>query len=220
MYGVVYGILNWPCYATHCSSSRIPLMTRVWIAMGVYFLVCAAFLLLYRHLPVHLKAFLQSEVLPLKKLRIRQGWTSRQFFCVTYLDLLHMALVGALLGFSFGIYYNNYMAGFLARGATGKAATWKKGAMEWFSASMGSGHWCDILIALNLIPLSRHSFIATVLDLSTGASIRYHQITGNLLVIATITHAVVTYGVYVSLTMDNLWTNLFLIGAKRITWSS
>ncbi|KAJ3345439.1 ferric/cupric-chelate reductase [Kappamyces sp. JEL0680] len=192
----------------------------VWTAAGVYFLLCASFLLLYRYLPLNLQVFLQSEVYPLKKLRIRQGWTSRKFFCITYLDLLHMSLVFALLGYSFGIYYRDYFNNFVAKGYTGKAANWKKGAMELYSFSMGAAHWCDLLIALNLIPLSRHSFLATVLNLSSGASIRYHQITGNLLVIATVLHAIVGYSIHITLTADNLWNNLFLINSKRITWSS
>jgi hypothetical protein len=54
-------------------------------------------------------------------------------------------------------------------------------AIQWKTLMFSLGHWCDFLIALNLLPISRPSLLS-LLKISHSTAVKYHQIVGTTLI--------------------------------------
>ncbi|KAJ3260880.1 hypothetical protein HK103_007443 [Boothiomyces macroporosus] len=211
-YGFVFALLRLRCYSTLCLQTQQTQLRTTWAVAGGYFAMCALFLYAFPHLPIRIKSFLQSEIYIIRKLRIKYEISNRMLFRITWLDFIHTAILATLLVFDFKYYFDAMYSSISHRVALHPIPGWKPDAAWWRSTFVSAGHWCDVLIGLNLIPLSRHSFIAKVLGLSTGASIRYHQFTGNLLVLAVLWHGVIGYNVFLSKSSESFWSETFLLG--------
>ncbi|KAJ3201168.1 hypothetical protein HDU82_008308 [Entophlyctis luteolus] len=94
-----------------------------------------------------------------------------------------------------------------------------------YSASGASGHWCDWLMGLTLIPVSRSSFIVQQLGVSTDSALKYHKLCAYGLVLGTIVHGYITFGYWITVQQNNgpatVAYQVFNIGmpAEYISWS-
>ncbi|KAI8906962.1 hypothetical protein EDD86DRAFT_248531 [Gorgonomyces haynaldii] len=202
-------MLNLPCYSTHCQTSLNDKYRAILVVFGVYLGLCAVALVFYNRLPFKARIVLEKEPTLVQKLRqhkIINYWLPR----LSLLEWIHLFVAISLATASFSVFYA-YFVPIFKTGRSPKTA-------EWRALNRASGHWCDIMIALNLLPISKHSFITHWLRLTTNASIRFHKVAGSLLAFGVLVH-IVSYGVMTAMTNTDLLKDLLLVGVKNPRWS-
>ncbi|KAI8903260.1 hypothetical protein EDD86DRAFT_250369 [Gorgonomyces haynaldii] len=205
VYVISWLMLEWPCYATHCQKNQNPKYRTFLAIFGVYLSLCAVALVFYNRLPFKARIVLEKEPTLVQKLRqhkIINYWLPR----LSLLEWIHLFVAISLATASFSVFYDSFI----------KAFTSRKGsvAAEWRALNRASGHWCDIMIALNLLPISKHSFITHWLRLTTNASIRFHKVAGSLLGFGVLVHVVSYAGLAVQTNTD-IGRDVFAIGVKN-----
>ncbi|KAI8915947.1 hypothetical protein EDD86DRAFT_272830 [Gorgonomyces haynaldii] len=208
IYGIVFLMLDWPCYATHCQKNQNDKYRNLLAAFGVYMTMCAGVLMSYKYLPFKARVVLEKEPTLVQKMRQNKFIN----YCVPRLSLfewIHVVVAVAIATSSFSVFYDYFIKVFSSRrGAT---------ASEWRALNRASGHWCDIAVALQLLPISKHSFITHWLKLTTNASIRFHKVAGSLMGFGIIVHLVSYAGLAIQTNTD-IGRDVFAIGIKNPRW--
>jgi ferredoxin-NADP reductase len=199
-----------PCFATRCASQKmIGILQEQWTIFVVYY-VLLGFYLGYRQ---YLSFMNQTRANKMNK--VCQALRSRYSFIprITNLDLIHFFVLSMALLWIFSLYYTYYLPLVKEKLITKKLA---QGAVESRTSMFAFGHWCDFLIALNLLPVTSKSFLSTNLNLSTGTLVRYHQTVGILLFISIFAHGV-SYLYYLSCHESPQYLKeLFMIGKEFV----
>lgn len=135
-----------------------------------------------------------------------------QFFSLegSYLELLALLAVLVIVIVNFILYWN-LMLPVEEQPFDAKA--------YWVAALMGSGHMGDVLLGLTLIPLGRHSFLPSLLDIHIDAALRFHKRCGILLSLVTIAHGGVIWTKTTTLLTPSSYTYwTFNIGVEGSKW--
>ncbi|KAI8904488.1 hypothetical protein EDD86DRAFT_249849 [Gorgonomyces haynaldii] len=204
IYCIVFLMLDWPCYAAHCQTNQNPKYRTILAVFGVYMTLCAGVLVMYARLPFKARVVLEKEPTVLQKMRqnkIINYWLPR----LSLFEWFHLFVAVCVATTSFSVIYDFLIVQFKSKKSTL--------GVEAKAMSRAAGHWCDIMIALNLLPISKHSFISHWLKLTTNASIRFHKIAGTLLGFGIFVHFV-SYLVMTAQTNTDLLKDMLLVGVS------
>jgi NAD(P)H-flavin reductase len=177
-----FSFTEFPCFATRCvTKSMIPTVRLEWTLFVSYYFAIGLYLMLYHRLSVR-----NQTKLP----KINRTWNSlHQKFPilprVTNLDIVHLTGLFTVLALIYGIYYQYYLPKVIEKLANKHLLP---GAISSRTLMFTFGHWCDFLIALNLLPVSSKSYFSNYWKISTGYLIRYHQVVGILLTLSVFLH--------------------------------
>ncbi|KAJ3318463.1 hypothetical protein HDU76_000818 [Blyttiomyces sp. JEL0837] len=164
-------------------------MQQTWIIFGAYLSIIGLYMAIYPSFPIKYKSFFDKPLL-----KSGSSGFGSLFPDLSVAECLNWCLIiGILVGHFVG-WYNWKM--FLMQ-------PYNDPGVVWFSISGASGHWCDILLGLTLIPVSSNSFIVRHLHLSSDVALKFHKIAAYSVSIATIVHGVIFWGIYISTELPN-----------------
>ena len=165
------------CYAATCGEWLFPLQARLhvviwycWISLFVGFLAVRAF-------SSDLRRFLRRPLLDRQLPIVRRQ--------VSVSGLLAVVWVLALYGIIAGVWWVRLRDYFVERGRT-------KGILkgnQTLAAVALVGHLCDVTMGMVLIPISRHSALASFFSLSVSTTLTFHMVTAYTLFALVLIHA-------------------------------
>jgi hypothetical protein len=182
------------CYAGTCGEWLFPLQTRLhvivwyfWISISVTFLAIRAF---HPKLRLFLRQPLVHRKLPIigKQLAVS--------------GCLAFVWVVSLYGIIVGIWWVRLRTYFVTRGREGGVLD----GNDQLAAVALTGHFCDVTMGMVLIPVSRHSALASFFKLSVSTTLAFHMIAAYTLFMLVLIHAFV----YVS------WVPVFISLSDRL----
>ena len=169
---------NHHCYAGVCGEWLFPLQARLhvvvwyaWISILATFLAVRAF---HPEMQKVLSKSLVRHTLPLVRTQISIGGALMFIWTVM--------LYGVIIGI-WWVRLRNY---FVNRGEVG--GVFEGGSR--LAAIALTGHFCDVTMGMVLIPISRHSALASFFKLSVSATLMLHLITAYTLFTLTLVHAI------------------------------
>lgn len=168
---------NHYCYAGTCGEWLFPLQARLhvivwyfWISISVTFLAVRAFS-------------------PKLRLLLRQPLLERKLPVIgkqlAVSGSLAFVWVVSLYGIVVGIWWIRLQSYFEDRGREGGVDD----GNNRLAAIALTGHFCDITMGMVLIPISRHSALASFFKLSVSTTLAFHMITAYTLFVLVLTHA-------------------------------
>ena len=194
--GLTFRSDNW-CYAATCGESLFPLQARLhvvvwyfWLSISVTFLAIRAF---HPEMQKALARPLSKWKLPLLGRRVSTGGLTMALWIAS----LYSIVVGVWwIRLHDYFNYRNNVAG-IYHGSNRLAAI----AL--------TGHWCDITMGMALLPISRHSALASFFKISVSTTLTNHILTAYTLFVLVIIHGFL----YVSwvAAFNNLSTHLRMV---------
>ncbi len=164
------------CYAGTCGEWLFPLQARLhvivwyfWISISVTFLAIRAFSPRLR--------LLLTQPLSHKKLPV----VGKQ---LAVSGCLAVIWVVSLYGIVVGIWWSQLQTYFVHRGRDGGVLD----GNNRLAAIALTGHWCDVTMGMVLIPISRHSALASFFKLSVSTTLAFHMITAYTLFSLVLVH--------------------------------
>lgn len=164
------------CYAGTCGSHLFPLRSRLhvavwycWLAMSITFLTLRS-----RH-----KAFRRACSIRLGDLSI--PLLGRKLALGGALVVLWLL---SLYGIVIGIWWTGLKSYFEQRGVAGGVSL---GNARLAAIAM-TGHLCDVTMGMAILPVSRHSALASFLKLSVATTLTFHMLTAYMLFALVATH--------------------------------
>jgi hypothetical protein len=202
-----------PCFSANCLKDYIPEVKFMLSVTFCYLIICSIYLLYASRAGVSNK--LTKTIHPVFWVRVSFPTLCNYIPRTSYLDVLNFIIILLLLGIHFGVMYYAKSVGNVS-----------SKVLEWHWINESSGHMCDLLLALNFLPVSRRSFITCFLNLNPITAIRYHQLMGNLLLIALTFHTL-SYFKYALLSEPDhffsyILRKMFFIGYKAsdLVWKT
>ena len=170
---------NHYCFAGTCGEWLFPLQARLhvivwyfWISISVTFLAVRAF---HPQMQKVLDQPIRRTKLPLIGKRLTIGGT------------LMILWIVALYGIAVGIWWVRLREYFVDRGYEGGITV---GGRRLAAVAL-TGHLCDITMGMVLIPISRHSALASFFKLSVATTLTNHMLTAYTLFTLVLIHAFV-----------------------------
>ena len=164
------------CYAATCGEWLFPLQARLhvvvwycWVSLFVTFLAVRAF-------SPDLRRFLRRPLLDRKLPIVRRE--------VSVSGLLAVIWVLALYGIIVGVWWVRLRDYFIKRGRTGGIFE----GNQTLAAIALVGHLCDVTMGMVLIPISRHSALASFFSLSVSTTLTFHMVTAYTLFALVLIH--------------------------------
>lgn len=164
------------CYAGTCGEYYFPLQARLhvviwyfWISIFVTFLAVRAFF-------PELRRFLRRSVLDHRLPVVRK--------LITISGLLTVIWTLALYGIIVGVWWIGLRDYFEERGHTGGVYV----GNEILAAIALVGHLCDVTMGMVLIPISRHSALASFFSLNVSTTLTFHMVAAYTLFILVSIH--------------------------------
>lgn len=167
---------NHHCYAGTCGESLFPLQARLhvviwyfWVSISVTFLAVRAF---HPSMQRILRRPFFDRKIPLvgKQLAVS--------------GLLCLLWIAALYGIVVGVWWTRLREYFEERGI--ENGVWMGNGR--LAAIALTGHFCDITMGMVLIPISRHSALASFFKLSVATTLAFHMLTAYTLFILVLLH--------------------------------
>lgn len=175
------------CYAGTCGETLFPLQARlhvvvwyVWLSLTVTFLAIRAF---HPELQKILSRLITHFKIPLLERYLTIG--------ACFMLLWVIALYGVIIG----IWWTRLQQYFVDRSAAGSI----KHGGDRLAAVALTGHLCDVTMGMALIPISRHSALASFFQLSVSTTLTLHMLSAYTLFTLVLIHTFL----YVS------WVSLF-----------
>lgn len=179
--GLAIGLTYAPCYSSLCVEEFFPYTARVHLALFYSLLASVGIALLARaHLrPVKnaLSYHISDRPLPWTMIRVSVGAL-----------LLSTWIAGLVLG-STGYWISPQEAFWSAKGT---ASQWTDYTFRvtWTGIT---GHWCDLLFGLVIVPVGRNSVLARVFGLHSATLLRSHQLLAYALLTGGLIHGFLYY---------------------------
>lgn len=170
---------NHHCYAGVCGEWLFPLQARLhvvvwysWISVSVTILALRAF---------------QPSIAALLRCRLSRGEYPIFGKSVTLSGVLVVLWVLSLYGIITGIWWLRLQDYFATRGEKG-GITWGNNAL---AAIALTGHYADVTMGMVLLPVARHSALASFFKLSPSTTFAFHMIQAYLLCALVLIHGVI-----------------------------
>jgi len=167
---------NTHCYAATCGEWLFPLQTRLhvvvwysWISLFVTFLAIRAF-------SPDLQRILRRPLLNRKLPVVRKHLTLSMFLVFIWI----LALYGVIVG----VWWVRLRDYFVERGRTNGVFE----GSQTLAAIALVGHFCDVTMGMVLIPISRHSALASFFSVSVSTALTFHMITAYTLFALVLIH--------------------------------
>lgn len=167
---------NHDCYAGTCGAHLFPLHTRLhvvvwycWLGLSITFLTIRA------RQPV-LRRLLQRRIFKSTIPWLGMNWVLG--------GILVLLWVLSLYGVVVGLWWSRLNDYFQRRGIQGGVFTGNKR----LAAIALTGHICDITMGMAILPVSRHSSLASLLNLSVATTLTFHMITAYALFTVVVIH--------------------------------
>ncbi|CAF1463780.1 unnamed protein product [Adineta steineri] len=174
--GLFYLFSRMKCLHPHCVETYAKDSITILYTFYLLFIVITTLLCkLIPQLPFKIRYWLEKD-LPTS---LCLGW-----FQGSLLELLTLFAVLGLIIVNFIFYWS------LMLSVSNDLLTEKD---YWNAALMGSGHMGDVLLGLLLIPLGRHSFLSSLLDIHIDSALRFHKRCGTLFCLISILHGFVIW---------------------------
>ncbi|OBT84862.1 hypothetical protein VE02_05898 [Pseudogymnoascus sp. 03VT05] len=162
---------NHHCYAATCGEWLFPLQARLHVAVWYSWLSLFVTFLAVRAFSPELRRFLRLPVPGLEKY-------------VSVSGLLVGVWVVVLYGALIGVWWWRLRDYFVARG--------HEGGVEKGNGTLAAiallGHLCDVTLGMVLVPISRHSALASFFSLSVSTTLKFHMATAYTLFGLVIVH--------------------------------
>lgn len=169
------------CYAGTCGEWLFPLQARlhviiwyVWLALSTTFLAVRAF---HPEMQRILTKHVNERKIPL----IGKGLSAGGILMVVWILCLYGVVVG--------LWWGRLSGYFSVRNAVSGIT---KGSNQLAAIAL-TGHLCDITMGMVLLPVSRHSALASFFQISHSTTITYHILTAYTLFILVIAHGVLYF---------------------------
>lgn len=167
-FGLSIGLTFWSdhhCYAGTCGEWLFPLQTRLhvvvwyaWLSISVTFLAVRAF-------HPELQKILAHPLTRRKTPLIRKQATIGALLMVSWIIGLYGVIVG--------LWWIRLQAYFTDRNSANGIS---QGSNRLAAIAL-TGHFCDVTIGMALLPVSRHSALASFFDVSASTTLTYHVLT-------------------------------------------
>ncbi|KAH7327415.1 hypothetical protein BKA65DRAFT_566857 [Rhexocercosporidium sp. MPI-PUGE-AT-0058] len=164
------------CYAGTCGEWLFPLQARLHVVVWYCWLGISVTVLAVRAFHPTMQKFL------------RRGLLSRKIpFIAKHLPasgLLVLLWIISLYGIIIGIWWVRLDSYFTKRGVEGGVFSGNKR----LAAIALTGHLCDVTMGMAILPISRHSALASFFKISVATTLTFHMITAYILFILVLTH--------------------------------
>ncbi|KAK0278520.1 hypothetical protein LTR35_009259 [Friedmanniomyces endolithicus] len=203
-----FGLTFAPCYSSLCVEKFWPYQARIHIALYYTLLASIALFLAARVVSKPVRQWssshLSTAIIPLVGKRVSVG------------GLLLFVWVAAFTFGSIGYWYpaeNSYWT------ARGEKANWPQ-YMYRITWTGVTGHWCDILMGLVILPVGRQSILGQVFGLHVSTLLFAHKVLAYSLCIAALVHGLIYYSfvaAWVSIVSTNIMYQ-FIPDNPTLTW--
>ena len=176
--GLTLGLTYAPCYSGECVETFFPFAARLHIATFYGILASVALALVVRASSDSARSlselYLVRVTVPALGKRVSLGATLFAIWVVGF--------TLATTGFGWPLQRDFYEA-------RGVAVDWTVGTMQ-LAITGVTGHYCDILVGLMVLPVSRNSMLGRVFRLSQSTLLFAHKILGYAALLAVVAHGV------------------------------
>lgn len=187
---------NTHCYAATCGEWLFPLQARLHVVVWYVWVSLFVTILAIRAFSPELRRIIQRPLLE-KKLPIVHKH-------ITLSGLLVLCWILCLYGTVVGVWWVRLRSYFVDRGAMYGV---ERGG-ETLAAVALVGHMCDVTMGMVLIPISRHSALASFFSLSVSTTLTFHMLTAYALFALVLMHGML----YVS------WVAVFNSLSENLKW--
>ncbi|KUJ09557.1 uncharacterized protein LY89DRAFT_761136 [Mollisia scopiformis] len=167
---------NHHCFAGTCGEWLFPLQARLHVVIWYCFLGISVTILALRAFQPRLRKRLQKPLfegkIPIIGKQIGLG------------GLLILLWIISLYGIIVGVWWIRLEAYFTQRGLEGGVLNGNKR----LAAIALTGHLCDVTMGMAILPISRHSALASFFKLSVATTLTFHMITAYTLFALVVTH--------------------------------
>ncbi|KAL8776472.1 MAG: hypothetical protein Q9194_003127 [Teloschistes cf. exilis] len=174
------------CYAGTCGEWLFPLQARLHVVVWYVWLSVTVIFLAIRTFHPQMQKTLATPIFHRKLPVIKRNLTFGACLMISWILALYAVIVGIWWHRLRDYFVDRSTAGGIQHGGTTLAAV----AL--------TGHWCDVTMGMALIPISRHSALASFFQLSVSTTLTLHMLSAYTLFVLVITHALL-YVSWVSL---------------------
>ncbi|KAI4254637.1 MAG: hypothetical protein LQ352_002985 [Teloschistes flavicans] len=174
------------CYAGTCGEWLFPLQARLhvvvwyaWLSVSVTFLAIRAF-------HPRMQKILARPIFHRKLPVLERNLTVGACVMISWILALYAVIVG--------IWWHRLRTYFVDRSTAGGI---ERGGNTLAAVAL-TGHWCDVTMGMALIPISRHSALASFFQLSVSTTLTLHMLSAYTLFMLVVVHALL-YVSWVSL---------------------
>ena len=166
------------CYAGTCGEWLFPLQARLHVVIWYFWVSISVAFLAVRAFHPQLRRFLVRPVLDRKLPLLGK--------CLTISGLLAFVWIISLYGIVVGVWWIRLRDYFMARGSDSGVYKGNKR----LAAIALTGHVCDITMGMVLIPISRHSALASFFKLSVSTTLAFHMLIAYTLFTLVLLHSI------------------------------
>ena len=164
------------CYAGTCGEWYFPLQARLHVVIWYFWISIFVTFLAVRAFSPELRRFLRLPVLDRKLPIVRKH--------VTISGVLAVIWILALYGIIIGVWWIRLRNYFEERGRAGGVYV----GNQTLAAIALVGHLCDVTMGMVLMPISRHSALASFFSLNVSTTLTFHMIAAYTLFALVLTH--------------------------------
>ena len=178
-FGLSFGLTfrsNHHCYAGTCGEWLFPLQARLHVVIWYSWILISMVFFLVRAFQPQLHRFLRRQLF---HYRLPLGGEG-----VAVSGLLGFIWVISLYGIIVGVWWIRLRDYFVDRGQKGGV---QEGNNRLAAIAL-TGHLCDVTMGMALIPISRHSALASFFKLSVSTTITFHMLTAYTLFVLVLIH--------------------------------
>ena len=168
---------NHYCYAGTCGEWLFPLQARLHIVVWYIWLSTTVTFLAIRAFHPQMQKVLAKPVIPLKVPLMNRKPTNGATLMLLWIVTLYAVIVG--------IWWLRLQTYFADRTASAGIKT----IGDELAAIALTGHFCDVTMGLALVPISRHSALASFFQLSASTTLTLHMLSAYTLFVLVLIHA-------------------------------
>ncbi|KAG4437822.1 hypothetical protein IFR05_006709 [Cadophora sp. M221] len=164
------------CYAGTCGEWLFPLEARLHVAVWYCWLGISVAVLAVRAFYPAMQKFLRRRLLNIKIPFIGKQLSASGLLVVLWILSLYAILIG--------IWWGRLDQYFTKRGVEGGVFSGNKR----LAAIALTGHLCDVTMGMAILPISRHSALASFFKISVATTLTFHMVTAYTLFALVLTH--------------------------------
>jgi len=164
------------CYAGTCGETLFPLQARLHVVVWYFWISISVTFLAIRAFHPSMRRFLQKPFFDRKIPLVGKQ--------LAVSGLLSLVWIAMLYGIVFGVWWIRLRDYFDERGIEGGVLNGNRR----LAAIALTGHLCDITTGMVLIPISRHSALASFFKLSVATTLAFHMLTAYTLFALILVH--------------------------------
>ena len=166
------------CYAGTCGEWLFPLQARLHVVIWYCWLSGTVTFLAVRAFHPEMRNFLATSISPRRLPFVSKTVTCGACFMTSWVLVLYAIVMG--------IWWNRLSNYFVGRSAAGGIL---HGGNQLAAVAL-TGHLCDITMGMVLVPISRHSALASFFKLSISTMLTYHMLLAYTLFVLVTVHAI------------------------------